>query len=244
MPVLPFHRYIGPGNPIESGPCVDEDDCIAKKHDIAYESAQTPRDVRLADVEAIQEFRANWLAGNWHSFIGDVGLSLKYAVETYTGVLYPKLPDVPPCEILSLFNDFLRLHCVHKVRLFNRLPFHTSHTCDLCNTHDLCNTQDLCKTHDFTKPNLSHEIYFYVLVAWYLLYHKNQQPRIINTSPTNSTNTKKPKVFKQNVHLLKNCDIFHVQAWIRLFALFQPTKVQQSDDYNDEEFSNMFMQYD
>ncbi|KAF6214936.1 hypothetical protein GE061_009681 [Apolygus lucorum] len=234
MPVLPFHKYIGPGNPIDSGPCVDEDDCIARKHDVKYEKARTPRDVRLADVEAIAEFRANWLSGNWHSLIGDVGLSLKYAVETYTGVLYPKLAQIPPCEILTLFNDFLKLHCVHKERPFDRhrLPLQAPATCYLC------------KTYDFTKPNLPEEIYFYVLVAWYQLYHKNQQ-QTTSTNPHPLKNTNKPKVLeKTNAHLLKNCDIFHLRAWIRFFALIRQTKMQPSDNYNDEEFSSMFMLYD
>ena len=116
MPVLPFHRYIGPGNKSDNGEPVDEDDRIAKQHDIKYDNAKTEQDVRKADIEAIVLFRKNWLDGNWHSLIGDIGLSLKYAVESVTGVIYPDVQEIElnqKCEIIIISN-ILRLHCVYK----------------------------------------------------------------------------------------------------------------------------------
>ncbi|KAK9498743.1 hypothetical protein O3M35_003310 [Rhynocoris fuscipes] len=120
MPVLPFHRYIGPGNPSDNGDPVDEDDRIAKVHDIKYDEAKTVEDVRKADVEAIIEFRKSWRKGNWHSLIGDAGLSIKYLIESYTGVLYPILSKQQiehNCQILHIKN-ILRLHCVYKNKPF------------------------------------------------------------------------------------------------------------------------------
>lgn len=122
MPTLPFHRYIGPGNKSDNGEPVDEDDRIAKQHDIRYDNAKTESDVRKADVDAILKFRKNWQEGNWHSFIGDVGLSIKYVIETYTGVIYPDVPEVEiikeePCPDLVL-SKFLNLHCPFKHKPF------------------------------------------------------------------------------------------------------------------------------
>lgn len=249
MPVLPFHRYIGPGNDINSGPCVDADDCIAKKHDIKYENAKTAEDVRLADVEAIEEFRANWLGGNWHSLIGDIGLSLKYCVETYTGVIYPKLGNYEPCEIISLFHEVLKLHCVNKVRLVDRY------------SHPILVDQIECP-YDFTKfKNCeSWERFFYILVMWYQLYHKSQaetSPSVnLITKPTLTTNEMinhvlndvmlgKSKYFPvPNSSLVKNCDIFNLKAWIRFFSMIRQKQQTSFNDYNDEDLSSMFLQYD
>lgn len=118
MPVLPFHRYIGPGNPSENGPPVDEDDKIARQHDHNYDRARSDEEVRAADRQAIANFRRNWVRDkNWHSFIGDVGLSLKYLIESYTGVIYPDVDDMvienDECRIIVV-NNFLKLHCVFK----------------------------------------------------------------------------------------------------------------------------------
>lgn len=91
MPHLPGHRFHGPGTRYLNRVPIDRDDAIAKAHDIAYANAQKPSDVRKADLEAINEFKDDVLkTGNYHSAIGAAGLSVKYGVETLTGVLYPK----------------------------------------------------------------------------------------------------------------------------------------------------------
>uniref|UniRef100_A0A8D8UU63 Mitochondrial basic amino acids transporter n=2 Tax=Cacopsylla melanoneura TaxID=428564 RepID=A0A8D8UU63_9HEMI len=92
--LFPFHKYLGPGNHINNGPPVDTDDEIALQHDLAYESATTPEQVRQADLDAIAAFEANYTTtGNWHSVVGSLGLLLKYRVETFTGILYPRLEN-------------------------------------------------------------------------------------------------------------------------------------------------------
>lgn len=90
--LFPGHRYLGPGNPIENGDPVDEDDRIAQRHDIAYEDARTRGDVRRADRVAIRDFSRDLVrTGNWHSAVGAAGLGIKYAAETLVGVQYPRL---------------------------------------------------------------------------------------------------------------------------------------------------------
>lgn len=91
--VLPGHNFIGPGNPLDHAPPVDEDDAIAKEHDEAYAKAKRPADVHKADEEAIKKFKKDWEDnGNLHSKIGQVGLQIKSGVEKHiTGVLYPRL---------------------------------------------------------------------------------------------------------------------------------------------------------
>lgn len=118
MPVLPFHRYIGPGNKSDNGEPVDEDDRIARQHDIKYDNAKTEEDIRNADIQAIILFRKNWLDGNWHSLIGDVGLTVKYFIESFTGVIYPDVQEIirhQKCEIIVIGN-IIQLHCVNKKR--------------------------------------------------------------------------------------------------------------------------------
>lgn len=71
MPVLPFHKYLGPGNDIDSGDPVDEDDRIAQQHDSAYATALTAEEISNADSEALNSFVNDFAAsGNVHSLIG------------------------------------------------------------------------------------------------------------------------------------------------------------------------------
>lgn len=89
MPVLPFHKYVGPGNSLEQGEPVDLDDQIARIHDRAYADAVSDLDVRQADRDAIEHFLvegANDETG--HSLLGAIGIGAKYAVESASGVLY------------------------------------------------------------------------------------------------------------------------------------------------------------
>lgn len=88
---FPGHRYLGPGNPLRNGEPVDSDDRIVERHDWAYEFSQTDGDVRRVDREAIGEFSRDAIVNcNWHSVVGAAGLGAKYAVETVTGVQYPR----------------------------------------------------------------------------------------------------------------------------------------------------------
>lgn len=91
--VFPGHRYLGPGNDLNSGEPVDTDDLIAQEHDHAYESARCEEDVFNADETAIFKFICDWIRNkNWHSAIGAIGLSLKHATEKLIRrVIYPRL---------------------------------------------------------------------------------------------------------------------------------------------------------
>ncbi|XP_026684618.1 mitochondrial basic amino acids transporter-like [Diaphorina citri] len=107
--LFPFHNYLGPGNHLDNGPPIDDDDEIALRHDEAYETATSPEQVRQADIEAIRDFNTNYVAtGNWHSVVGAIGLTWKYEVEQFTGVLYPPVdksgwtPVIQ--EVLSLYT--------------------------------------------------------------------------------------------------------------------------------------------
>lgn len=48
---LPGSKYIGPGNPVDSGTPTNRVDFAAKQHDIAYSEAKNNQDVRQADIE-------------------------------------------------------------------------------------------------------------------------------------------------------------------------------------------------
>lgn len=93
MFVFPGHKYLGPGNNLNSGEPVDMDDFIAQEHDRAYENAQCKEDVFLADGIAIFRFIKDWLNNrNWHSAIGAIGLSFKHFTEKLIRrVIYPRL---------------------------------------------------------------------------------------------------------------------------------------------------------
>lgn len=88
---FPGHRYLGPGNPLRNGEPVDSDDCIAERHDWAYEFSASDRDVRRADRNTIVDFSRDAIDNrNWHSEVGALGLGAKYAIESVTGVQYPR----------------------------------------------------------------------------------------------------------------------------------------------------------
>lgn len=96
---LPGHNYIGPGTDDFNKPPVDSDDSIARTHDLDYAAARSNQEIRDADWKAIREFGADAVSNyNLHSLSGAVGLGTKYAIETLTGVQYPKSeysPDSP-----------------------------------------------------------------------------------------------------------------------------------------------------
>lgn len=87
---LPGHNYIGPGNDLDIGDPIDEDDLIALQHDIRYELAHSEDDIINADLDAIDEFlRDFYINNNYHSIVGAIGLSFKFAFEKVFGVIYP-----------------------------------------------------------------------------------------------------------------------------------------------------------
>lgn len=94
MPVLPYHRYIGPGNKLRNGKPVDEDDLIAQIHDHQYNDAKDRSDIDSADKDAIKHFFEDFIStGNVHSGIGAAGLSVK---QFYEGLVGPTYPNTPP----------------------------------------------------------------------------------------------------------------------------------------------------
>lgn len=88
MPVLPYHKYIGPGNSLNNGLPVDSDDLIALEHDQAYE--HNPNSVASADTHAIHDFIGDFQDNfNIHSAVGALGLSAKKGIESIIGQQYP-----------------------------------------------------------------------------------------------------------------------------------------------------------
>lgn len=87
---LPGHKYLGPGNSINTGVHpVDEDDLDAFNHDIDYSKSKTPEEVRKADREHILNTLDKAKSGDIHSIISNLGIGTKYAVESISGVKYP-----------------------------------------------------------------------------------------------------------------------------------------------------------
>jgi hypothetical protein len=80
--IFPGHKYLGPGNEVDSGEPIDSDDVIAKAHDKAYDNAKCEEDIILADKIAIFSFIFDWIKNkNWHSAVGALGLCLKHITE-------------------------------------------------------------------------------------------------------------------------------------------------------------------
>ncbi|XP_075726266.1 uncharacterized protein LOC142767912 [Rhipicephalus microplus] len=95
MPLFPGHRYLGPGNPLQNGEPVDQDDRIAKRHDEAYSRAKSDADVFAADRQSTKECFKDFVStGNWHSALGAAGLGTKNLVEEK--VLGRSLYGMPP----------------------------------------------------------------------------------------------------------------------------------------------------
>lgn len=106
---LPGHNYVGPGTDLSKGaPPVDRDDEIAKKHDEAYAKAESHSDISKADTEAVHEFHADVLQGNFHSIVGEVGILAKQASEHFAGPLYPVIHSpritIPTSSNVPLVN--------------------------------------------------------------------------------------------------------------------------------------------
>lgn len=87
---LPGHKYLGPGNTIDTGEePIDNDDLLAFNHDHDYNKAKTVEEVRDADREHILNSIDDILKGDIHSIISGAGIGAKYGIESITGVKYP-----------------------------------------------------------------------------------------------------------------------------------------------------------
>lgn len=79
---FPYHNYLGPGSDNFNLKPIDEDDAIARSHDLAYNSAQTNSDIHKADKETRDDFLNTFISsGNVHGLIGGIGLGVKNFVE-------------------------------------------------------------------------------------------------------------------------------------------------------------------
>ncbi|AAK55490.1 capsid protein VP [Bombyx mori densovirus 1] len=81
---FPYHNYLGPGTDnFEKNP-IDEDDAIARSHDLAYDKVTNHKEVFQADKQARDEFFTSFVhTGNVHSLIGGIGLGTKNLVEEH-----------------------------------------------------------------------------------------------------------------------------------------------------------------
>jgi len=87
---LPGHKYLGPGNTLNTGAVpIDDDDKDAFNHDHDYSKAKTTDEVREADREHILTTVDKALKGDIHSAISAIGISGKYLGESVSGVQYP-----------------------------------------------------------------------------------------------------------------------------------------------------------
>jgi hypothetical protein len=86
----PGRHYLGPGNTLSGRTPIDSADEIAKYHDELYQVAVETGDISRADIIAIDQFKKDFEStGNWGSFLGRFGLTLKHAFEQKFGVVYP-----------------------------------------------------------------------------------------------------------------------------------------------------------
>lgn len=87
---LPDHKYLGPGNSINTGEKpIDKDDLGAYNHDLDYNKAKNSEDIREADREHILNSIDDIISGDIHSIISGGGIATKYALESISGVKYP-----------------------------------------------------------------------------------------------------------------------------------------------------------
>lgn len=81
---FPYHNYLGPGSDNFNKQPVDEDDAIARSHDLDYDKANSDNDIFQADKLARDEFFGSYVhTGNFHSLIGGLGLGTKNLVEEH-----------------------------------------------------------------------------------------------------------------------------------------------------------------
>lgn len=87
------HKYLGPGNKLDSGEPTNSADYIAKIHDTEYSQAKTKEDIFRSDKKAIRDFTDDFVENkSIGSLIGLTGLSIKHGAETLLDrVIYPPL---------------------------------------------------------------------------------------------------------------------------------------------------------
>lgn len=82
MPHWPRHKYLGPGTNSFKNKPIDQDDAIAREHDIAYTRTRSHKDVFEADKKARNEFFTDFVENkNLHSLVGGLGLGAKNILE-------------------------------------------------------------------------------------------------------------------------------------------------------------------
>ena len=169
MVSFPDHHFIGPGNTVSDTKPIDEDDHIAKDHDIAYENAKTQEDIQKADGKSADEFFNDVIENkNPHSAIGYIGLKTKQAVESVVGVQYPaNLPSSHPAGM------------GRKSRALNKYPIHNDPS-----RHD-----------DFPKDNKSTQRY--VWDAWNRARQNHGLPRVDPPPRLRLGHTFRPPVNRQ-----------------------------------------------
>lgn len=81
---FPYHNYLGPGSDNFNQEPIDEDDAIARSHDLDYNKAESDKDIFNADKQARDEFFSSFVhTGNLHSLVGGIGLGAKNLVEEH-----------------------------------------------------------------------------------------------------------------------------------------------------------------
>lgn len=81
---FPYHNYLGPGSDNFKKQPIDEDDAIARSHDLDYNKASSDNDIFKADKQARDEFFGSFVhSGNLHSLVGGLGLGAKNLVEEH-----------------------------------------------------------------------------------------------------------------------------------------------------------------
>lgn len=104
--LFPGHNYLGPGNPLNNGPSVDNADEIAREHDYSYENARSSFDINQSDFKAIGQFGWDFIQDpNLASLSGAVGIGAKKYLETYTGITYP-FEFNPAIQAVDSVNTF------------------------------------------------------------------------------------------------------------------------------------------
>lgn len=106
--VLPFDKYIGPGNSVNRGDPESEADAIAQEHDLRYFDAQyryshgeideatAEKEISDSDIDAINKFGQS---GTFTSTLGHDGLQFKHLGEKVIGQQYPRFTKTKDSSI-------------------------------------------------------------------------------------------------------------------------------------------------
>lgn len=88
----PGHNFLGPGNTVyKSDAPTDDVDLDALIHDLKYELATNPEEIRQADRDALHDFVNDYEKnGEFAELAGIIGIGIKYGFESLVGVQYPR----------------------------------------------------------------------------------------------------------------------------------------------------------